>query len=421
MKNQLCFPVIRRSTLSLSIALLMGSTSIYALDLEQSFALAKKNDPKYQAAQAEKEATLAESAKNWVAYAPTYTYSKQQLATLDVTSTTRTLSQPLFDASKGASVAQGSARSNLAAASFNSQTQDLALRTFKVVSEIVLATEAIKANDGRVSALQSQYQGAKRKFELGQGTVTDLLDVQVKFEQAKADVYTLKANLKSGRDQFMAIVGDSPSNIDFLLPNKHETFKVALLDEILARVEKDNPGILAAKANERIAKLDITKASGAVLPTLAFTNTHTTYTGVDRNNNGITLSIPLDIGSYITTYGAYAKAKQSSSIRLETETKAKVDAQRYYELVEAGQFSLGIKGQAMEIARQSVIANQKSYEAGVKSTTDVLIAIQTQFQARNEYAQAAVQQANNLLSLLLVGAEDSDEAIKRTQAFLFRK
>jgi outer membrane protein TolC len=82
---------------------------------------------------------------------------------------------------------------------------------------------------------------------------------------------------------------------------------------------------------------------------------------------------------------------------------------------------LGIKGEAMEIARQSVIANQKSYEAGVKSTTDVLIAIQTQFQARNEYAQAAVQQANNLLSLLLVGAEDSDEAIKRTQAFLFRK
>jgi outer membrane protein TolC len=68
-----------------------------------------------------------------------------------------------------------------------------------------------------------------------------------------------------------------------------------------------------------------------------------------------------------------------------------------------------------------VTANQKSYEAGVKSTTDVLIAIQTLFQAKNEYAQAAVQQAGQLLNLLLVGAEDTDQAVYRTQAFLFRK
>ena len=421
MKNKVNLPIFKCSAIALVMGSLLGTAPVYALDLEQSFTLAKKNDPKYQAAQAEKQATLAESARNWVAYAPTYTYSQQQLATLSVTSTTRSVNQPIFDAGKGASMAQGSSRTNLAVASFNSQTQDLALRTFKAVSDIVLATEAIRANDGRIGALESQYLGAKRKYELGTGTVTDLLDVQVKFEQAKADAYTLKANLKSSRDQFNAIVGDYPSNMDFLLPNKHETFKVELLDEILARGEKENPDILAAKANETIAKLDIAKASGAVLPTVGYTHQNTTYTGYNSNNNGITLTIPLDIGSYIGTYGAYAKAKQSSSVRLETETKAKVDAQRYYELVEAGQYSLGIKWQAMDIARQSVIANQKSYEAGVKSTTDVLIAIQTQFQARNDYAQAAVQQANNLLSLLLVGAEDSDEAIKRTQAFLFRK
>jgi outer membrane protein/protease secretion system outer membrane protein len=133
------------------------------------------------------------------------------------------------------------------------------------------------------------------------------------------------------------------------------------------------------------------------------------------------MSIPLDIGSYIGTYAAYAKAKQSSSTRLEVETKAKVEAQRLYELIEAGQQSLKIKAQAMDTAKQSVTANQKSYEAGVKSTTDVLIAIQTLFQAKNEYAQAAVQQAGQLLNLLLVGAEDTDQAVYRTQAFLFRK
>ena len=99
----------------------------------------------------------------------------------------------------------------------------------------------------------------------------------------------------------------------------------------------------------------------------------------------------------------------------------KVEAQRLFELVQAGQESLKIKGQAVETAQKSVIANQKSYEAGVKSTTDVLIAIQTLYQTRNEYALSATQQATQLLNLLLVGAEDVDNAVMRTQAFLFRK
>ena len=404
-----------------AIAGMFSPSLAWSLDLENAFALAKRNDPKYQAAKSEKEVTNAESTRNWAAYAPTYTYSQQQLPSLNTTSKTQTVNQPIFDVVKGASFAQATSRGNLADSTFVVNTHELATRTFNAVGQIVLASEAIKANDGRINALESQYQGAKRKFELGQGTVTDLLDVQVKFEMAKADALTLRANLKASKDQFNGIVGQYPGETDFILPNKHEVFKVALLDEILAQVEKANPNILAAKANEKIAKLDIAKATGAVLPTLGYTYQKTQYTGVNNENNGLTMTIPLDIGSYIGTYAAYAKAKQSSSTRLEVETKAKVEAQRLYELIEAGQQSLKIKAQAMDTARQSVTANQKSYEAGVKSTTDVLIAIQTLFQARNEYAQAAVQQASQLLNLLLVGAEDTDQAIYRTQAFLFRK
>jgi len=57
----------------------------------------------------------------------------------------------------------------------------------------------------------------------------------------------------------------------------------------------------------------------------------------------------------------------------------------------------------------------------VKSTTDVLIAIGTQFQARVDYVQSVTQQGANLLNLLLVSAEDPVQAVQQTQAFLFRK
>lgn len=394
---------------------------VMAIDFETAFHKAKNNDPKFQAAKYEKDATSGQSVRDWSSYSPTFTYNQSQLPTLSVTSTTQTVSQPLFDAVKGASLLQANPRKKISDASYLVQTHDLALRLFNAMSQIIQTNEAIKANESRLAALESQYKSAKRKFELGQGTITDQLDVQVKYEQAKADDFTLSANLKSARDAFRAIVGEDPSSSDFILPNKHEIFNIGLLDEILARVEKMNPSVLVAKGNERVAKLDVVKASGAVLPTIAYTYQKTVYTNFNSENNGLSITIPLDVGSYIGTYIAHAKSKQSSSTRLEIEVKTKVEAERFYQQIDAGQQSLKIKGNAMDIARQSVIANQKSYDAGVKSTTDVLIAIQTLFQARNEYAISAIQLAGNLLNLLLIGAEDPDEAVKRTQTFLFRK
>ena len=402
-------------------ALVVGPQTASAIDLGTAFAMAKNNDPKYQAAKSEKDATKSQSVRDWTSYSPTYSFNRQQLPSLNSTSRTQTVNQPLFDLAKASTVLQGGSRNTLASAAFDVQAQDLATRTVNAVNQIVVATEAIKANAGQIDALEQQFKGAKRKFELGQGTVTDLLDVEVKFQQAKANDLTLRANLKGARDSFTAIVGEKPGDTDFILPNKHETFKIDLLDEILARAEKNNPNVVVAKSNERIAQLDVSKAAGAVAPTIGYTYSKTQYNAVTNENNGLTLTIPIDIGSYIGTYTALAKSKQSSSVRLQTETQIKVEAQRLFELVQAGQESLKIKGQAVETAQKSVIANQKSYDAGVKNTTDVLIAIQTLFQARNEYAVSAIQLGGNLLNLLLIGAEDPDEAVIRTQAFLFRK
>jgi outer membrane protein TolC len=289
------------------------------------------------------------------------------------------------------------------------------------VQQVVVSTEAIKTNDSTISALESQYQGAKRKFELGQGTITDMLDVQVKFEQAKANHLTLRANLQAAQDRFNAITGQYPTKNDFILPHKHETTKLQPLDSILAKVDSDNPSVIAALANERIAKYDIAKSTGQFLPTVSYTWTRNNRGGVENSNNGLSIMIPLNAPSYINTYAQVAKARQSTENRVATQVDTKTQAQSLYAQVEAGFESLKIRNQAVDTAKLSVTANQKSYEAGVKSTTDVLLAIQSLAQTRNDYALAATQQALNLLNLLLIGAEEPAAAVKQTQAFLFRK
>ena len=403
-------------------AFTLFSNYAYAVDLVGAFDLAKNNDPKYQAAKSEQDANKANSVASRTAYLPILGWNQSQPTTITYSQKTTVLVQPIFDAAKGATFAQGGAQSTYADANFANQSIELAQRTMTAVQQLVVATEAIKTNDSTISALESQYQGAKRKYELGQGTVTDLLDVQVKFEQAKANHLTLKANLKSAQDQFFAITGQYPNTNDFILPHKHETAKINDMQSILAKLETDNPAIIAAKANERIAHLDIAKASGAVLPTVGYTWQRISSVGIPTsNNNGLTVSIPLNAGAYVNTYASVARARQSSDNRLATEVQTKTQAQNLFAQVEAGFESLKIRNQAVDTARLSVTANQKSYEAGVKSTTDVLLSIQNLAQARNDYAQAATQQAQNLMNLLLTGAEDPDKAVAETQAFLFRK
>ena len=409
------------SATSIAFILMMGASTANALDLVGAFGLAKENDPKFQAAKSQQTVTTSQALSDRASYLPGYTFSRQQLPTLNATNTTQAVNQPIFNLGLAAQVMQGGPRSTLAKSTFDTQAQDLATRTVNAVNQIVLANETIKANQGQIAALESQYKGANRKYELGQGTVTDMLDVQVKFEQAKANDLTLRANLKASQDQFYAITGEYPANTDFILPSKHEKFAINTLEAILDKVEKENPNVLSAKANESLAKLDVTKSAGAWAPSVAYTWQKTLYNSTTSYNNGLTMTIPIDANNYINTYGAVANAQKTSSDRLATETQAKFEAQRLYALIEAAQESIKIKWQASDIARQSVIANQKSYEAGVKSTTDVLIAISTQFQARVDYVQSVTQQGVNLLNLLLVSAEEPENAVTQTQAFLFRK
>ena len=401
---------------------LFTQSSAHAIDLVGSFERAKNGDPKYQAAKAEKDANVANSIASRSAYLPGLTWGQSQPSVINYSQKTTVISQPIFDASRGASVMQGGAQNTYANANFANQSIDLAQRTVGAVQQIVVATEAIKANDSSISAYEFQYKGAQRKLELGQGTVTDLLDVQVRFEHAKANHLTLQANLKAAQDQFFAITGEYPTKNDFILPHQHPTVKLEPIDAVLAKVDADNTAIIAAVANEQIAKLDILKTSAAVLPTVSYTwQNISSAIGPASTNNGMTITIPLNAAAYINTYASTAKARQSSENRLATQVQTKTQAQNLYAQVEAGFESLKIRNQAVNTAKLSVEANQKSYEAGVKSTTDVLISIQSLAQARNDYAQAATQIASNYLSLLLVAAEAPDQAVAKTQAFLFRK
>jgi len=403
------------------LALVFHAGLAHAVDLENAYLLALQNDPQFQASKSERQATKAQAYQNWSAYIPTANISQQQYAT-DVTSRrVATFNVPLFDAEKAAQVAQGNSRNQYAEQNFRVKMQDLAQRLLKAVNQLILTGEALRANRGRVVALEGQFKAAQRKYEGGLGTVTDLRDIEVKFNMAKADDLTLAVQKKIAARQLAMITGIAPNEAEFILPNSHADHPLPSMDSVLSRVRESNPTIMTAREQESIAKYDIARASGQVLPTVSYTHLRTEYQNTITWNDGVTVMIPIQTGSYINTYGMAKKYSQASSQREDAEAKTQLDAERYYSLSETGLLAVKIKRSAVDSAQLSVEANQKSFTAGVRSTTDVLNSIQVLFQTKNEYAQAVAAQAESYLNLLLVQNEDPALAMRQTQTFLFRK
>jgi len=412
---------IKQKWLVLAIVGLFAQNS-FAVDLASVFELAQGHDPSFQAAIAEKDANKAEAIKSRLAYLPSakYTQTRSEYDTAGARKTI-TVSQPLFDPVKGATFLQGGARSDFADSSFLTKQHDLAQRVLKAVNQIILTTEAIETNQKRIEAFDSQYQGAKRKFDLGQGTITDMRDIEVKFQQAKADHLTLKANKVIAEKQFMSITGQQAPQTGFKLANTPLPLKIDDLEVILQKVSASNAQVLTARANEKINKLESAKAIGSLSPSIYATNTRSEYGTVTSSYNGIAVSFPLEIGGFVGAYGSSAKSAQAINQRMDTEEKTKVEAERLYQLVMAGQESVQIKKSAVEIAQLSVEANQKSFQAGVRSTTDVLNSIQVLFQVKNEYVQAVTQLSETYLNLALISSEDPASSLNNLQSGLMVK
>lgn len=395
--------------------------TVWAADLAAIYEQAQRNDPAFQAALAEKDVNKAEAFRARMAYLPSANY-RQNRTEFDTVGDRKTITvtQPVIDATRAATFLQGGPRSDFADSSFLAKKHDLAVRVLKAVNQIILTTEAITSNEKRIESFESQYKGAKRKFELGQGTITDLRDIEVKFQQAKADHLILRANKSVAEKQYRAIVGQEPPKAGFQLSDVPKALKVGSLDEIISRVTTVNPQVLSSRSNETISRLEAAKAVGALAPVLSVNNIRTEYNGIVNSYNGVSITMPFDFGSVVGGYGAHAKSAQARNQRIDTEQKTQVEAERLYQLVVAGQESVQIKKSAVDSAQLSVEANQKSFQAGVRSTTEVLNSIQVLFQVKNEYVQAVTQLSESYLNLSLIAAEDPDVSFQQLQVGLMR-
>jgi outer membrane protein, protease secretion system len=401
----------------LAAAALACATNANALDLVGDYQKALTYDPTYQTALAEFQANQASSSQALVAYMPTANLSNQRLQTDTTTRQTATITQPIFDLGNFATLRQASPRQGFAEATFLTKQQDLAMRLLKGANAIILANENLKLNASKMSALDQQALAAKRKLELGQGTVTDLRDIEVKAAQAKSQQLSYKTALSVALKQYAAITGSQPSAKDFVLEQKDRSLALKQPQEYVDLALQNSPALLASRFSERVAELELEKSTGSLLPTVSATYNKSQAGGTTNSYHGVLVNMPLQAGTYFgrkTVEANYLKAKEATR---DTEEKTRVEVERLREQIETGLEALKIQKDAVAAAELSLEANQKSYEGGVRSAVDILNATQTVFQVKSDYVVALMRVAEDLLQLIS-HAKSTDSYLTTIEKFL---
>jgi protease secretion system outer membrane protein len=393
--------------------------NVQALDLLADYQKAQSYDPTFQTAVADKRANEANATQAYTSYLPTATLSNQRLDTDTTTRQTTNVNQPVFDLARFATLRQGSPRQGFAEASYVSKQQDLALRLLKAANAIILANENLALNKSKMASLDQQALAAKRKLELGQGTVTDLRDIEVKAAQAKAQQLTFKTALDVAAKQYAAITGEKPNVKDFVLENKSRKFDLKDATEYVAQASTNSTNLQIARFNERIAELEAERSIGALAPTVSAVYNNSKAGDKTTSYSGVLVSMPIQVGNFYARQSAYANYLKAKETTRDAEEKGRVDVEKLTEQLQAGAEMLEIQRGAIAAAELSLEANIKSYEGGVRSAVDILNATQTVFQVKSEYATSATTQAENLLTLLNQISLNPGESLEQTYKFLF--
>ena len=271
--------------------------------------------------------------------------------------------------------------------------------------------ESIRATGVQIDGLETQYKRAQRMRELGQGTLTEVSDFEVRLAVAQANRLSLQNGLQAAQRNFTLITGLVPQASTLSLDGATPPPDKRPLDELVAQVRRSEPSVVMATQSLAFAQLASKRSWAQYLPTITATAQRSQVTGanaVTASGVGIVLNAPLGADSYYE--------RQTSSVALDrarenlraAEEAAVTDLTNLVTSVQSLSGEVRIRQRAVEAAQQAVEGNVKSYQGGVKSNIDVMTSYQNLAEAESALVNSRLTQGETALRLQLLLAEAAE-------------
>jgi outer membrane protein len=268
--------------------------------------------------------------------------------------------------------------------------------------DVIRDSAVVSLNQANVSALGVNLQATNDRFEVGDLTRTDVAQSESRLALARSDLQTAQANLIASRENYIALVGSAPDDLEPPpplpgLPATPETaVQVALAD---------NPDIISARKLREAARHDVKVAKAGVLPTLSgfAQGSYTHFLGsLNEPGNsdpsqtnkqvvaGATLRLPLYQGGRPAAQVRQNQALESQAIEQEIEVERGVIAQTRsaYASWQASLQSIESNQKAVEAANLSLEGVRAENSVGSRTILDILNAEQEALNAKVQLVSA---------------------------------
>ena len=411
-------PTIKLLTGALCAALLARAGAAGAINLQQAYDAALRNDPTYRSAfqdsEAGKEYAVIGRAGLLPQVSANYSASKNRAdltqPTILGTQTTHPvyyshaegvqLRQTLFNLDALARYKQGKAQSAYAEAQFSSMGQDLIVRVAGGYFDAAQSAEQVLLATAQRDSQQEQLAANKRLFAQGEGTRTDVLETQARLDLTEAQLIEALDNQKTALASLAAMVGEPVAAIDLLgksfplrplEPSTLEAWQQLALER--------NPDLQAQRFAIESNRQEINKSRAGHYPKVDFVAGYSmsksdTLTTLNQDSTsrsiGVQINVPLYAGGAVSattrqSVAGFEKAKAELDLRT---SKVAVEVGKQFSLVKSSIARIAALDRAVESAQLLIVATEQSIKGGVRINVDLLNARQQLYTSKRDLAQA---------------------------------
>ncbi len=312
--------------------------------------------------------------------------------------------------------------------------QQLLTRVVGAYLEAWVANEGVRLSRLQLKAVESQLDLARRNFEVGATTITDVHEAQSQHDLTLAQSIEGENALQVALTNLRTITG---KQFDSLHGVKAEArLPVSAIDPIdvwLSKLPSQNPEMLAAEAQTESVQAELAKEKAGFMPTLDLTVTR------GRTSTDGSFTSPADLAqrttstqtmlsvnwrlfeggrSYYRVKEQAALLNQALSQRDLARLNAQAEVRNSYASVRSGLAQLRALNSGLVASEKAVEASKVGYRIGTRINTDVLDAESQYFGVQRDIARA---KANLLLSwtaLLATVGELDDAHVKAMESIL---
>ncbi|WP_244212875.1 TolC family outer membrane protein [Proteus hauseri] len=413
--------------LSAIILTWMFSSVAFSITLSDLYYLAVKNDPTFNAAIKEHTAgnefeniglsqllpsihiNYQNSPRNWQRKVyPINTYQGETKRTeyqnYQSHSVNVIISQPLFDYAAFSEYKSSVIETLLSDSRYQAKFSELVIRLIDNYIQLAYAQDKLQLNISQQDIYNKQLISSQRLFELGEGTKTDISEIETRLYLTQSQYTDIYLELENAKNKLSSMIGtplpytehivklsDNKFILQAIIPNDYDSWEKSAI--------QDNINIQTARYEMAIAKQEVEKQRAEFFPTVQL---YASYSNSDSDSNntvnqqyqaaniGFYVSLPLFNGGRTTASMRQSTALyQMSAFERDAIIQTIMQELRHqYQICTTSNIKLKAYEQSLASAQLQLKATQKSYIGGQRTMVDVLNAEELLYRAQQDLIKA---------------------------------